>query len=85
LELAEKLAGPDKKNKEGGIEVEPEDIERKKEMLVSRLVEAALAAGDNDKEAMDVIERAKKYLGKYPGILDEVHDRWLEQRNKGTY
>jgi len=54
------LAGRTKEQRKAGLKLKPEDIERKKEMLVSRLVEAALAAGDNDKEAMDVIERAKK-------------------------
>lgn len=85
LDLAKEIAGPDKKDDQGDVEVEPEDIEQKKEILVSRLVEAALAAGDNVDEAIEVMERAKKYLGKYPGLVDDIHDRWLEERNKGMY
>lgn len=85
LDLAKEIAGPDKKDDQGDVEVEPEEVEKRKELLVSRLVEAALAAGDNVSEAMEVMERAKKYVSKYPGLVDDVHDRWLEERDRGMY
>lgn len=82
--ILERLATTSANEAKQEPETEDFDIEQKKERLISRLVEAALAAKDDIGEAKKIIDRAEKYLGKYPGLVDEIHDRWLEERNKGN-
>ncbi len=81
-QIIRNLVKPDKQD-DLPVEIGSRDIEEKKELLVSKLVEAALAAGDDEEAARAVFDRAGKYLSKYPGIVDEIHDRWLGERNKG--
>lgn len=78
-EAAREISKDEDKQKEA-------DIEERKERVVQAWVSRVMATGDNYKEAEKIINDArKKYITKYPGIVDEIHDRWIEQRNKGMY
>jgi hypothetical protein len=81
LELQDKAVAA---AKAAGIEIDDNDVEAKKEKIISKLVEAVLAAGDDDDAERKIMEKAMAYTGKgYPMIADAVHDRILEERNRG--
>jgi hypothetical protein len=70
--------------KAAGIEINDDEVEAKKEKIISKLVEAVLAAGDDEAAKWKIMEKAMAYTGKgYPMIADAVHDRILEERNRG--
>jgi hypothetical protein len=62
------------------------NIEERKEKVTTAWVMKALAAGDDYTKAEQIISEARKrYIVKYPGVVDAIHDRWMDQRNKGLY
>ena len=59
-------------------------LEERKEKVITAWVMKALAAGDDYTKAEQIINEArKKYLVKYPGVVDAIHDRWMDQRSDG--
>lgn len=62
------------------------DLEAKKEKIISRLTEAALAMGGDDENIQKIMENAKNYTAKgYPSICKEVYIRVREARNRGIH
>ena len=68
-------------------EITPEkSIEEKKEIIIERFMKAVRAARDNEDKLEKIVKMSRKYIEKgYPEIADAVHDRILEERNRGMH
>jgi len=81
-ELRQKLEIPAAKGAVPETAAGEPDVELLKEKKIQQIVMEAMAAGENFGAVEEILKKANKYIDKYTGIVDEVHDRYIEARNE---